>query len=77
MMPNGGCHGSRFENMFEDGRESPADAAADLVVYLATGAADSLSGRFFSIPGEPSELVRNAELIRDQELAVLRVRTAA
>jgi NAD(P)-dependent dehydrogenase (short-subunit alcohol dehydrogenase family) len=65
-----------FEKFFDGVPDNAADAAAELVVYLATGAADALSGRFFSVPGTPTELVRDAEVIRARELHVLRIKSA-
>jgi NAD(P)-dependent dehydrogenase (short-subunit alcohol dehydrogenase family) len=38
-----------FGEIFKRGEDVPADHAADLVVLLASGRADALSGRFFTI----------------------------
>ena len=63
-----------FKRIFDEGRDDPPGPGAELVLYLASGQADSLSGRFFSAPGTPSEIVRNAEAIRAKDLHVLRMR---
>ncbi len=56
-----------FKNIFDEGRDDPPEAGAELVLYLASGEADALSGRFFSAPGIPAE-------IRARDLHVLRMR---
>ena len=46
--------------VFKRGEDVPPDRAADLVVMLASGRADTLSGRFFTIKDEVVGLVERA-----------------
>jgi NAD(P)-dependent dehydrogenase (short-subunit alcohol dehydrogenase family) len=50
-----------------------ADRIAALAVCLASGRADVLSGRFFSVGDDVNELVRQAERIRQNNLYSLRL----
>lgn len=63
-----------FKKIFDDGRDDAPDPGVELVLYLASGQADALSGRFFIAPGEPAEVVRHADEIRAEQLHVLRMR---
>lgn len=63
-----------FKQIFIEGHDNSAKPGVDLVLYLASGAADSLSGRFFAAPGDPDELLGKAERIREQGLRLLRMR---
>lgn len=62
-----------FKQVFDEGRDDPPEPGAELVVYLASGQADSLSGRFFKAPGTPADIGRRADEIRDRDLNVLRM----
>jgi NAD(P)-dependent dehydrogenase (short-subunit alcohol dehydrogenase family) len=53
----------------------PANRAGELVVFLSSGRADVLSGRFIHVLDDAHELVRRAEAIRQDDLYVLRLRT--
>ena len=44
-----------FAKIFEEGRDDTPEAGARLVVFLASGQADELSGRFFQAPGDPMD----------------------
>jgi NAD(P)-dependent dehydrogenase (short-subunit alcohol dehydrogenase family) len=57
------------------GLEVTPEAVADLVLTLASGRADALSGRLFSVYENVEEMVRQAEEVRARELYVLRART--
>lgn len=67
----------------EAGRDIPPERAADLVVFLASGKADALSGCFIPVRHvalaldvpDVSEMVRRAEEIQRDELHTLRLRT--
>jgi len=50
----------RFVEIFKRGEDVPPNHAADLVVMLASGRADSLSGRFFTIKDDVVGLVERA-----------------
>ncbi len=67
------------KNMFQAFRarlNDPPELAADLVVFLATGQADSLSGRYISANDDIHELVARAEEIQARNLYTLQVPTA-
>jgi hypothetical protein len=53
----------------------PPDRAADLVVFLASGRADALSGRFLSVDDNVVALAQRAAEIEAGELYTLRLRT--
>jgi NAD(P)-dependent dehydrogenase (short-subunit alcohol dehydrogenase family) len=63
-----------FLQQFADGREVPPDSAADLVLLLAEGTADSLSGRYVSVYEDVPALIARAEEIRRDNLYTLRLR---
>jgi NAD(P)-dependent dehydrogenase (short-subunit alcohol dehydrogenase family) len=58
-----------------DAREVTADAAADLIVFLASGRADLLTGRFFSVDEDADEISRRASDVLEGDLLSLRMRT--
>jgi NAD(P)-dependent dehydrogenase (short-subunit alcohol dehydrogenase family) len=49
-----------FGDIFQRGEDVPSDQAADLVVLLASGRADALSGRFFTIKDDVVGLAERA-----------------
>jgi NAD(P)-dependent dehydrogenase (short-subunit alcohol dehydrogenase family) len=51
----------RTQKTFEEGRNFPPERAAELVLYLASGAADRLSGRYLQVTDDIAEMVRQAE----------------
>jgi NAD(P)-dependent dehydrogenase (short-subunit alcohol dehydrogenase family) len=63
-----------FQRIFDEGRDVTALPGTELVLYLASGMADELSGRYFEAPGDPAGVVAHAEEIRARQLHVLRVR---
>jgi NAD(P)-dependent dehydrogenase (short-subunit alcohol dehydrogenase family) len=52
----------------------PARRAAELCVFLATGKADLLSGRYIHVTDDISEMVERADQIVENDLHVLRMR---
>ena len=58
-----------------DGNDVPADLSASLVTLLASGKADSLSGRFIRVTDDIDQLVLHAEQITADDLYTLRLRT--
>ena len=52
----------------------PAEKAAQLVVQVASGRADALSGRFFGISDELEKLLEQLEEIKRADLYTLRIR---
>jgi NAD(P)-dependent dehydrogenase (short-subunit alcohol dehydrogenase family) len=63
-----------FVELFAEGREAQPEPAVALILALASGAADALSGRFLTVDDDLGELARRAEAIRGEDLLVLRVR---
>jgi NAD(P)-dependent dehydrogenase (short-subunit alcohol dehydrogenase family) len=59
----------------EDHGWYPPERAAELCLFLASGAADALSGRFFSVHYDESELVAHADRIDREQLYTLRIAT--
>lgn len=57
-----------------DAKEVGPDVAADLILFLASGKADALSGRFFSVDEDAQEIVRRASDVRENNLYSLRMR---
>ena len=63
-----------FQQALADGRDVPPELAANLVVALASGRADALSGRFISVAQNLDDLIARAEEIRRGDLLTLRPR---
>ncbi len=62
-----------FQQVYAEGRDTPIERSVDLVLSLASGKADVLSGRFISIKDDLDELVRRAEEIDRNNLYTLRL----
>ena len=63
-----------FEGRFANGEDIPPDRAASLVVYLASGQADVLSGRYMDVDADVKQMVANVGHIEERDLYVLRQR---
>jgi len=63
-----------IQKMLDDGLEVTPDVVAQLVVTLASGVADSLSGRLFSVGDDVAAMVQRAGEIIAQDYGVLRAR---
>ena len=57
------------------GQELPAELAGDLVLFLASGGADALSGRFIHVLDGVEALATRAREIQRDDLYVMRLRT--
>jgi NAD(P)-dependent dehydrogenase (short-subunit alcohol dehydrogenase family) len=64
-----------YDYVAQGGTGQPPERAADLVLLLASGKADALSGCFISIDDDVADLARRAEEIQRDELYTLRLRT--
>jgi NAD(P)-dependent dehydrogenase (short-subunit alcohol dehydrogenase family) len=64
-----------FKRIFDEGLDVPAERPSRLVLELASGRADILSGRFLSIWDDLDSLLRNVEQIEERNLYSLRVQT--
>ena len=63
------------QKLFDEGREVTPETVARLILTLASGAADALSGHSFSVSDDLEEIVRRAEQVQVNELYLLRVRS--
>jgi len=64
-----------FQHVFEEGLDTPMEQAVELVVALASGRADALSGCFLDVDDDLEELIAQAEAIRREQRLMLRLRT--
>lgn len=62
-----------FQRLFEEGIDVPASRAAQLVLTLASGRADALSGRFISVFDDVEMLIAHAAEIEQQNLYSLKL----
>jgi NAD(P)-dependent dehydrogenase (short-subunit alcohol dehydrogenase family) len=60
--------------ILDEGQDVTTDVVADLVLFLASGQADPLSGRLLSVNEDLPEILRRAEDVERDELYVLRTR---
>src|SRR6185312_13529277 len=63
-----------LEQVYERGDNVTPEPATRLIFFLASGAADGLSGRFFNIADYPQDVVGRADEILKNDLYALRVR---
>ena len=63
------------ENLTDDAAWQPPERAGELCRFLATGAADRLSGRFFSTYFDEAEIVARADEVEREMLYTLRLPT--
>ncbi len=62
-----------IQQFLDRGVDVPPEVPARLVLKLASGCADSLSGRLFSIDDDVDEMIRRAEEVRASERYLLRM----
>jgi NAD(P)-dependent dehydrogenase (short-subunit alcohol dehydrogenase family) len=65
---------SGYQKLYAEGRDDPIERSVCLVLFLASGRADALSGRYVSGEDDVADLVRRAEEIQRDDLYVLRLR---
>lgn len=70
-----GKHGDMFREAFDTGTDASPENAAHLMLQLAEGKLDALSGCFFDISDDVDELIARAEAIQTDDLYRLRLRT--
>jgi NAD(P)-dependent dehydrogenase (short-subunit alcohol dehydrogenase family) len=63
-----------FRTIFEEGRDVPPDPAVQLVLLLASGKADALSGRFLNVSDDIAGMLERVEEIQHDDLYTLRLR---
>jgi NAD(P)-dependent dehydrogenase (short-subunit alcohol dehydrogenase family) len=64
-----------FHSLLSQGRDVPIERSAQMLLFLVSGRADALSGRFIRAQDNEEELVRRAEEIRRDDLHVVTLRT--
>jgi len=64
-----------FQQLFRDGADTPLERSVGLMLFLASGKADALSGRFIDVDDDLDALLRQTELINRDDLYTLRLRT--
>jgi len=64
-----------FSSLLSQGRDVPIERSAQMLLFLVSGRADALSGRFIRAQDNEEELVRRAEEIRRDDLHVVTLRT--
>lgn len=69
------AYGPPHENPADDSAWQPPERAGELCCFLATGAADRLSGRFFSTYYDEAAIVRRADEVEQGMLYTLRLPT--
>ena len=63
-----------LRQILDGGQDVTTEPATNLVLYLASGKADELSGRFFLVPEDPKDVVARSEEVLRDDLYTLRLR---
>lgn len=63
-----------FKKIFDENRDDSSLHGENLLLYLASGKADVLSGRFFAAPGAPDNVFDQVDQILKDNRNVLRIR---
>jgi 5-hydroxydodecatetraenal polyketide synthase CpkA len=63
-----------FEGLFASGADVAPERAGQLVIRLASGEADALSGRYLDVESDVREMVARLQEIEDRDLYVMRER---
>lgn len=66
-----------FKRLFDEGFTVPPERPASLVLELASGRADSLTGRFVSVYDDLEQLIANAADVQHRNLQTLKVERLA
>jgi NAD(P)-dependent dehydrogenase (short-subunit alcohol dehydrogenase family) len=66
-----------FKRLFDEGFTVPPERPATLVLELASGVADSLTGRFISVHDDLEQLIANAADVQQKNLHLLKVERLA
>jgi NAD(P)-dependent dehydrogenase (short-subunit alcohol dehydrogenase family) len=64
-----------FRAVLNQGRDTPVERCAQMLLFLVSGRADALSGRFIRAQDNEDELVRRAEEIQRNDLHTVTLRT--
>jgi NAD(P)-dependent dehydrogenase (short-subunit alcohol dehydrogenase family) len=63
----------RFVKLYAEGTDTPIEKSVDLILFLASGEADALSGRYISVEDDVHEMVRRADEIKRADLYTLQL----
>lgn len=66
-------HYPQHGEFFAAGHDDPPELAAQLVLFLASGKADALTGRFVTVQDDIAALVNHAKEIQENNLYTLRI----
>ena len=69
----GGAMGQRLAQAFAEGRDTPLERSAERLMFLASGRADFLNGRYIMSRQQESDLLAEAGNIAESDLYKLRV----
>jgi hypothetical protein len=64
-----------FQQLYRDGTDTPIERSVELLLMLASGKADALSGRYIDVDDDLDRLLQQTELIERDDLYTLRLRT--
>lgn len=65
-----------FQQFYQAGDDTPIERAVDLMLFLASGKADALSGRYIDVDDDLDALLLHADVIERDDLYTLRLRTS-
>jgi NAD(P)-dependent dehydrogenase (short-subunit alcohol dehydrogenase family) len=65
-----------LQQLYRDGHDTPIERAVELLLFLASGQADALSGRYVDVDDDLDALLRQAAVIERDDLNTLRLRTS-
>jgi NAD(P)-dependent dehydrogenase (short-subunit alcohol dehydrogenase family) len=66
--------GDMFRALLKQGRDTPIERCAQMLLFLVSGRADALSGRFIRAQDNEDDLVRRAEDIQRNDLHTVTLR---
>jgi 3-oxoacyl-[acyl-carrier protein] reductase len=74
LIAHGGTGmGARLESAFAEGRDTPLERSTERLLFLASGRADFLNGRYIMSRQQENELLAQADTIAGSDLYKLRV----
>jgi len=64
-----------FQQLYREGGDTPIERSVELMMLLASGKADALSGRYIDVDDDLDGLLQQADAIERDDLYTLRLRT--
>jgi NAD(P)-dependent dehydrogenase (short-subunit alcohol dehydrogenase family) len=64
-----------FQQLYQNGDDTPIELSVEFILRLASGKADTLSGRFIDVNADLEALSQQSEAIEHDDLYTLRLRT--